>query len=148
MAKKKGPAAFDCLLDLPVQFGNVNCGDKTARIGITLDRGGDQLTIAQADKQLVERRLTVRMVARPPGDNHDQDRLPGMDDDEKLDAVVDVKGFSVSKDTISFGLTFAIASVDVGALAHFAKRAGKLVVTCAEDIPERNGDDSDSELES
>ncbi len=138
MAKKK-----TSLLELPVAFGGVSVGDKTARIGCAVDRG-EALGIAEADRHLCEQRLTVRMLARPAGDNHDQDRLPGMDDDEKLDAVVDVKGFSVSKDSISFGLTFAIASVDVGALAHFAKRAGKLVVTCAEDIPEKEGSGDDS----
>ena len=141
MARKK----VEYLLDLAVAFGNLSVGDKTARIGITVDR--QNLKVLEADKHLCERRLTCKLVARPKGENPDQGRMPGFekDNDEAIDGVADVKGFSVSADHISFGLTFAIASIDIMALTHFAKRSGQFMVEGAEDIPEDEKKDDDTE---
>lgn len=145
MAKSRKETS--AVLDIPVAFGNVSIGDKTARIGITVDRSS--LSVSQADKNLCEKRLSGRIVSKPAGDAPDQASFPGMEFTTALEGVFDVKGFSVSKDSLGFGLTFAIASVDVSSLAHFAKRAGNLVVADVSAIPERdaNGDGAEEEGE-
>ncbi len=140
MDKKK----VEAVLDLPVAFGNVSIGDKTARIGVTVDRSS--LSVSQADKHLCEHRLTGRIVSKPQGDHPDQAALPGMEFETALAGVFDVKGFSVSKDNLGFGLTFAIASIDVANLAHFAKRAGRVVVEDVEAIP-ANGEAEEEDEE-
>lgn len=112
----------DSVLDLPVTFGNISIGDKTARVGVTVMR--EQLSLSQADRNLCERRLNGKIISRPAGDNPDQASLPGMAFETTLEGVFDVKGFSVSKEALGFGLTFAIAEIDVSNLAHFAKRGG------------------------
>ena len=115
---------------------------------VTVDRGS--LTVAQADKRMCERRLKGSIEARPAGEHPDQGTLDGMDGDAQIDGVFDVKGFSISKDSISLGLTLALASVNVGNLAHFAKRSGKLTVLESEALPdtEKKGeDDGDDEEE-
>ena len=72
MAKKRGssgrrsagtPAADP--VEIAVGYGNVNFGDKTARLGITFGRGA--MSIAQLDRTLVGRRLTVNILARAGG---------------------------------------------------------------------------------
>ncbi len=132
MAKKKA------LLELPVNFGQVSIGDKTARIGATCQR--TELTLRVADETLCEARLDGCIVAKPPDENADQGTFPGMED-ETLKGTFDVKGFSVTSEQISLGLTFAIKSVDVSLLAHFAKRSGKMIVWGREDLD--TGDDEE-----
>lgn len=139
----------EALLEIPVSFGSVNIGDKTCRIGVIIARSRE-LSITVADRNLVEKRLAGKIVARPSGENADQGRLAGMDDvgNETLEGTFDVKGINVSKDFISMGLTFALASIDVSVLAHFAKRSGHLIVNEFEDLPdkpEKNGDGEDEE---
>jgi len=146
MAKKRTNPPTN-VLEFPVAFGGVSIGDKTCRIGISVDRS--QLSVDQADDHLCEKRLTGSIISRPQGDLPDQGTLPGMAFQSVLRGVFDVKGFSVSADAISFGLTFAIASIDIEKLAHFAKRAGRVVVEEEESIPEAgaNGDDEDDDEE-
>src|SRR5262245_62146532 len=91
------------LMELPVQYGNVNIGDKTARIGCNVKR--PTLTPTIADKNLCDKRLTAKILARTSG-GADQESIPGMDQDVNVEAVFDCKGFGVSKKAISFGLTF------------------------------------------
>jgi hypothetical protein len=132
MAKAKEAAAL-AVLDLPVGFGNVSIGDETARIGIRVER--KFLSLKKADENLCGRRLWGKIVARSSG-QAEQDSIPGMDgQDSEVQATFDVKGFGVSKKSVSFGLTFALESVDVQTLSLFAKRSGKLVVTGVEDMP-------------
>ncbi len=134
------------VLDLAVAFGNLSVGDKTCRIGVSVDRS--ELSVSQADKNLCERRLSGYLVCKPPGDHPDQETFDGMDGDSEIKGVFDVKSFTVSKDALSLGLTFAVASVNVSALAHFAKRAGRVLIDEVDEIPEKqvggdNGDDSE-----
>jgi len=140
MAKKKPVPAN--VLELPVEYGQVSIGDKTTRIGVNVDRS--ELKVSDADKQLCEKRLTGRIITRPPG-NPEQGTLPGVDLETHLAGVFDVKGFSVTSDKISFGLTFALASIDVSVLAHFAKRSGRLIVEAVEALPESNGEAEEDE---
>lgn len=138
---KKKQVEVDAVLDLAVSYGNVNIGDKTARIGITVARSVLKVTVA--DKQLCEKRLAGCMVAKRG--NPDQPTFNGMEDDLELTVMFDVKGFNVSADHISFGLTFALKSVDVQTLAQFAKREGQLIITSIEAIPEDEDDGGEGE---
>lgn len=131
MARKK--AESNGTLKLPVAFGGVSVGDKTARLGVTVIRS--QLSVAQASKYLCDRRLTGRIVARPAGALAEQGSLPGMEGvDSEISGVFDVKGFTTSGRKISAGLTFAVSEIDVGLLAKFAKREGVLHIEGVEDL--------------
>src|SRR5207244_2747231 len=96
-------------------------------------------TVAKADKQLCERRLTVELVARSNGAHADQNPLPGMEDsDTVVQGVCDVKGFSAGGKHISFGATFVISAIDLEALTHFPKREGIVRVANITEIPEED----------
>ncbi len=135
MAKKK----VEAVLKVPVAFSNVNIGDETARVGISIGRG--HLTVSQADKHLCGKRLTGTILARSNGATAEQGSLPGLDDDTEIRGIFDVKGFSASLKKISTGLTFALASVDIEKLSHFAKREGQLSVENIEALPEGEDDE-------
>lgn len=145
MARKKETS--ELLLDLPVSFGNVSIGDKTANIGVTVDRA--DLTPTRADKELCEKRLTGRIVAKPVGDHPDQQTFEGMEADTELGGIFDIKGFRVNKDSIALSLTFSLGSVDVAGLAGFAKKSGRMLVSGSEEMPSKDdseeGDDADEE---
>lgn len=130
MAKKKE----ESLLDLLVAFKGVSFGAKTARIGLSVDR--NQLKLAAADKHLCDCRLTGTIIARPPGDNADQPRLPGMEEDIELTGVFDVKGFNVHADTIGFGLTIPLSGLDRDKFSNCAARNGRLMIVGVTEIPE------------
>lgn len=140
MAKSKEP---DAVLELPVTFGGLSVGDKTCRIGMRVSRAN--YTPSKADKQLVEKRLSVRLRAVPNGSTGDQASLPGLDNDRVVEAVGDCNGYSATGKALSFGLTFALSSVDVESLSHFPKRDGQLIVSGIEEIPdgEQAGEDEE-----
>lgn len=129
MAKKKDEEA---LLELPVTFGGLSIGETTCRLGMSISRAN--FTVSKADKHLVSKRLSVALLARTKGANSDQESLPGMDNDTVIEAVGDCKGFSAGGNSISFGLTFMLSSVDVEKLSHFPKRDGRCTVKGVEDI--------------
>jgi hypothetical protein len=133
MSKKK-PAPNGDVLDLIVQFGNMNAGDKSARIGVTISR--DKLSVPKAEKQFCEKRLACCLVMAEDGASPEQGSLGGIVDDVELEAVFDVKSIRFSSDEISFGLTGALGSLDVGLLAKFAKKQGRLIVNEVSEIPE------------
>lgn len=137
MAKKKAAA----VMELPVAWGNLNVGDTTCRLGVSISRAN--LTVAEADKHLCEKRLTGRILARANGARADQPSLPGADDDTELKGSFDVKGFSATGKAISTGLTFMLSQIEVETLARFARREGMLTVNDIEDLPEEsaNGDE-------
>lgn len=140
MAKKKDAEAP--ILELPVSFGNVNVGDKTARVGVTVPR--TSLSVSSADKNLCGKRLTVHLLARAGDGQAGQESIPGLEGaDLELSGVADVKGFGVGPKTISAGLTFSIESIDVPTLARMAKRDGVVTVVGIQDIPE--GEQGDEE---
>jgi hypothetical protein len=132
MARKKETPEAVAALDLPVSFSNVSIGDGTARVGIQIDRA--KLTISKADQNLCGRRLTGKLIAGGVGDAPGQTYLPGTKLPE-LVGIFDVKSFSVNKKRIGAGLTFILEGLDLGLIAKFAKRSGRLVVNGVEDIP-------------
>lgn len=140
------------LLDLAVDFGQVSIGESAARVGVKINRS-EGLTISQADRTFVARRLTGKIKAKPipAGQREDaeQGTFSGMEDAE-LSGTFDVKSLSVSDQEFGLGLTFNLKDTDIATLAHFAKRSGRLVVTAVADIPEaekaeRKGDDEEDE---
>jgi hypothetical protein len=134
VAKKKPESD---VLDLIVSYGNMSAGDKSARIGVSMAR--DRLTLPRAEKQFCEKRLACCLVMSADGSHPDQGHLNGMDADEiELEAVFDVKSIRFTADEISFGLTGALGSLDVGKLAKFAKKQGRLIVNDSTEIPEED----------
>jgi hypothetical protein len=143
MAKTKKGAAE---LTLPVAYGNVSVGDKTARIGLTIHRGN--LNITAADKTFTDKRLSCEITAKPNGDAPGQNTLPGMEGSgiASLTGVADVKGIRATGSAFNIGLTFNLKMIDVKTLAGFAKREGDLIVNGIEEIPEEDkGEDGGEE---
>ncbi|HVK07665.1 MAG TPA: hypothetical protein VM597_02695 [Gemmataceae bacterium] len=129
MPPKKAPTS---LYEIPVAYGNVNVGDLTARLAVHIDR--KQMTLGQADK-LCGKRLVGRITAQAGNDNPEQDALPGAESETEMAGVFDVKSMGFNPKSLSTGLSFSIASIDLPTLCTFAKRAGKMFVEAVEDIP-------------
>jgi hypothetical protein len=121
-------------VELPVAYGNVSIGDKSARLGVTVSAGN--LTPNQANKLLVGRRLTGQVLARLGNGQPGQGSIPGLEKDPKLAGVFDVKSVGMTPKSYTFGLTFSLDKLDVEMLSHFAKREGILTVKDVEDLPE------------
>lgn len=119
-------------LNIGVDFGGASFGDKTARLGVTLNR--DKVEIDRADELFCDRRLTGTIVLGHTED--DPTQLDLIEVAHKVEGVFDVKGFRVTTDEIGIGLTFSRNDVDSGELTLFAKKSGRLIVTAAEEIPE------------
>ena len=135
MAKKK---AAEAVLTIPAGFGNVNVGDQIARLAVHFDRW--QLSLSKADS-LVGKRLIGTITAQAGNDNPEQEAIPGLESETTLDGSFDVKSFGFSKNGITTGLSFAIASIDLPKLCSFAKRAGSVTVEEVQDIPADVGDE-------
>lgn len=133
------------ILELNVSFGNVNIGEDTVRIGITIPR--KEISVSQADKHLCGKRLIGQIIAQAGKGGDGQGGL--FEAGESLDGSFDVKSFNVKRKSLSCGLTFSIASVDINKLAYFAKRNGKLVVDEMTEIPEEDegGDEEEGDEE-
>lgn len=136
----KIPAKEANLLDLPVSFGSVSFGKKTASVGVSVDR--EHLKIPVADRTFCDRRLTVTIFANGKNDQQDQKLLAGMEDDIELIGVADVKGFGVHSTNIGFGLTFNINELNKTLakngvrFSDFAAREGRLMIAEVGEIPE------------
>lgn len=131
MARARQPAA---VLKLPVSYSNVNIGDETVSVGVKVHR--TNLRPTQADSQLCGKRLHGRLLARAGGAQAEQPSIGGIESDVELEGTFDVHSFRVTPKFISFGCTFAIESISIETMAHFAKREGMLSVFDVADIPE------------
>ncbi len=131
MAKQKTVAY---VLEFEVAYGNVSIGDKTARISASVDR--KKLTLAKADQNLCDRRLSGKLLGKRRGDAPDQQTFSGMEDDLILEGVFDAKGYSVSSDKLKIGFTFNLKEIEVSEFAQFAKRTGVVTIYDVGDIPE------------
>lgn len=129
MAKKKTSDAKT----IAVAFGNVNVGDQIARLALHIDR--KRLSLAEADR-LCGKRLIGSITASAGNDNPEQDAIPGMDAETTLEGSFDVKSFGFGPKSITTGLSFSIASIDLPKLCSFAKRAGTVQIDDVTDIPE------------
>lgn len=126
------------LLDIPVVYGGVSIGDKTARLGIRIDRG--DMDIAKADELLVDRRLSGRVVLGHSDESAEQTRL-FEDVDHQVSGSCDVKGFRVGSTAFATALTFSLKDIEISELAKFSKGRGRLAVTGSREIPD--GEDGD-----
>lgn len=130
-----GPLA---VLDKPVAFGGVSIGKSTGRIGIGIDRGWIELE--EAADMFCNRRLIGKVVLGGADDASGQQKL--VDDLEvEVNGAFDCKGFRVTEDSLSTGLTFSLKEVSIADLAKFSKGVGRLVVMETGEIP----DDAPSE---
>lgn len=133
------------ILELPVAFGNVNIGDATASVKISISR--NNLKPAAADKHLCGMRLSGTIYAAPSGvsTGNGQKALPGADGDEEIAGIFDVKGFTVTPKKISAGLTFSLKDLDIGTLSHFAKRDGRMVINGVQKIEDEEESDEEGD---
>lgn len=130
-----GPLA---VLDKPVSFGGVSIGKATGRIGISLDRAWIELE--EAAEMFCNRRLIGKVVLGGADDASGQQKL--VDDLEvEVSGAFDCKGFRVTEEILSTGLTFSLSEVSIADLAKFSKGVGRLVVMETGEIP----DDAPSE---
>lgn len=130
-----GPLA---VLDKPVSFGGVSIGKSTGRIGVSLGR--EWCGLEDAAEFFCHRRLVGKVVLGHAGDAAGQESFLA-DGDHEVAGAFDVKGFRVTAETLSTGLTFSLADVDIAELAKFSKGVGRLVVAEIGEIP----DDAPSE---
>lgn len=149
MAKKSNGTVdtAETILEVPVEYGNLNVGDDAISVKINVSRSA--LSLAKADKIFCGHRLTMSLYAQEDGADPDQGALPGMDCLMELTGImVDSKSFHVKTKTIGIGLTFSRKDVDVGQLAKFAKKPGKVVVEAVAELPvkgQKDGDDDDDD---
>lgn len=141
MAKNGKKGNNNAVLNIPVQFGGVSIGKSTARLGCAVDR--QSLNLVAADEAFCGHRLTgtVRL-----GGEDGQPMLDGMDDlEHEVAGTFDCKRIGVSAESISFGLTFSLADVEVGELAKLSKGAGRLLVESIAELPADAHDEEDDE---
>lgn len=137
MARKTAAA----VLDLPVNWGNVNVGDETVKLSVSVDR--KNLSLTKADAHLCSKRLVADISFAAGNDNPDQPSA--FEAGETISAAFDTHSFGVKTKTITFGLTAKKNSVHLEKLGLFAKRAGRIVVTDFGDIPEDAAEGGDEE---
>jgi hypothetical protein len=130
-------------LELPCQYNQVSVGEKTASIGVNVDRSS--LKVGTAEKHLVGKRLLVKLLGVPRGDLPEQKRM--FEDAEELEGVIDVNSFTCKLKQITFKASFKLANIDVKALCGFAKKAGRIDVFSIERIPDDDEDEEDDEDE-
>jgi hypothetical protein len=133
MGRKKQQVETATGVELLVSFNNANIGDKTASIGIAIDR--TSFSIMQANEMLCGHRINGTIVGRPVGNDADQPNLPTMSDDIVLATTFDVKSFRVAPRIISCSLVVNLASIKVESLAQFAKRNGKFIIHSVGSLP-------------
>ena len=134
MVTKKKPArkrgVQSVVLDIPVDFGGVSIGESTARLGLRINR--EQLNIMAADEIFCGHRLACKLTL---GKRDESQGELVADLFETLSGQADVKRLGLSADTISTGLTFSLADIDVATLAKFSKGCGRLLVETVAEIP-------------
>ncbi len=126
-ASKKAGGAKSDELNIPVAFGNLSVGDQNARLGIVVDRA--RMTLSDAECYLCGARCEVKLWvdAMAKEDAPDQHVMEFSEAQHKIEAVVDIKRFSVGPKNIGAGLTFVVGNMNVNELASFAKKAGRLI---------------------
>jgi len=122
------------LANLGVKFGKVSFGGEVASVGVSIAR--DAILPEAAIELFVARRLKCRIVATGGGDA-DQKPLPGMDDVKPdMTLVFECKGIGVKRKAYSVTLNVMAVDLDDGEFSHFANKAGKLIVTKIDELPE------------
>lgn len=142
MAKKKQRESSTAVAELPCTFGGSSCGKKTRRLGVSVSRS--HLTPAQADRFLCGKQIGGTIIARSNGGSN-QESLPGADQDPLLTSTFEVKGYGVTPDAFTFGMTFVKSALPDGTLDPFANKEGVLCIEDVSAIPE--GSESEEEAD-
>lgn len=143
MAKRKNSKSGKAVLDVPVEFGGVSIGENTARLGIRMDRS--VMNLLAADEAFCGHRLNGSIVLGGSDDARGQGKL--LDDmDETVTGTFDVKRIGVNSKSITTGLTFSLADIDIGTLARFSKGSGRLIVNGVSELPVEVQHEDEEEL--
>lgn len=139
----------DTLLELPVSFGNVSIGKKTARLSVSIDRSVLKLT--KADDVFCGHRLSGRITVGAK-DGLKQGKLiedadDNAEDPHEINGVFDCTRIGANADEITTGLTFSKKDVDISELSMFSNGTGTLYVRDVGDIPEDAKEDSDEDAD-
>ncbi len=114
-------------LDVGCKFGQLSIGVNTANLGIVIAKG--RMERNKPDQFFLDARLSVVLELDPLS----ADDQPGQDTfiepEETVEAVVDVKGYSVNSKQFGLGLTFSREDVDLIKLIKFAQRSGRIKAT-------------------
>lgn len=140
--KKKTQKAAEVIR---VKFGNVNLGDETARVGITIPR--DKLTDEKAIQLLVARRLIGTIVVAE-GDVDPRQKNFLEDAAASVQGAFDTRALRIGLKEFGSGLTFALQDVEIEELAHFSKKSGFLWIDEAQELevePDGGDDEGDDE---
>jgi hypothetical protein len=138
-ARNGKPEADKSALVIEVKFGRMSEGGRFVSLPLTIRR--EVLDLETAAANLVCRRLTGSILARPAGASALQGGIPGLSDgaDVMLAGVFTVGRFAVGKKVIATKLTFEIPALpkDQIKLFRFAGRSGLLTIESAEDLEAR-----------
>lgn len=95
------------------------------------------------------KRLEGIAVASRNGAHPDQQQLPGVEGEHAphVESVFDSKRLALTPKHFSAGLTVALESIDVGDLAHIAKRDGRIRVSVLGPIEVDEGDAQDDDTD-
>ncbi len=126
-------------LEVAVQFGGLSIGDQTARLGVRIARAF--VDVEKADAVFVGKRLEVVVQLGAA----DADQMKLFDVELEVVGSVDVKRIGVAPDSISAGLTFNLASIDVATLARFSKGVGRLKVLTVSELPSEAAAEADDD---
>lgn len=134
--KKKTQKAAEVIR---VKFGNVNIGDETARIGITIPR--DKLADEKAINLLVARRLLGTIVVAE-GDVDPRQKNFLQDATASVEGAFDTRALRIGLKEFGSGLTFSLTNIDANELSQFAKKSGFLWIDDAQELEvEPDGED-------
>lgn len=126
-------------IKLPCHFKSVNLPDgDSATIGIRILRAN--LPLGTADNLLCSSQLAVDLSL----EDGEQQHLKGMEP-TPLEAVAEVKGYSVTAKAINCTLRLHAGGVDPAALARYASKDGSIAMTRTGSIAVKPGSDSDGE---
>lgn len=147
MARKKAAVADNgALLEIPVSYGKVSFGDKTASVSVSVSRGNIK-DANKADQSLCGRRLTGKLMHKPHGWKGDQQALPGTSDDTEITLIFDVASLSLTSRSIGFTLSVSRDRLNEAIFTSFAKCEGRISITAIADMNDEeeggSGDDED-----
>lgn len=128
MAKSKTP-----VLEVPVSFGGVSIGEKTARVSMKIQRGDCGLDIVAAEDLFCGRRLTGKIQLGGKADTPGQTKF--IETDVVVDGTFDIHRFGVTPEAFTTGATFSLKEIEIGDLAQFSKGQGRMVVESNDEIP-------------
>ena len=132
-------------LDIPVSFGTVSIGKKTAKISMKIERD-ESLSITDAEESFCGRRLTGKIISGGKGDSPGQTKF--IETDICIEGAFDVHRMGVSETEFSIGATFVKGEIDVAMLGDFSSGSGRMVVSeigmIPKDVVEEDEDEGES----